>query len=129
MWHKSRGLEEWIRLTKEYDYVAIGGFVIKEITKQDYKFIPQLLKIASQNKCKVHGLGFTNSDAYKMNFYSVDSTNWLSSSRFGNVEYFNGSKMVKYKTPPNKKTIHYKIRDKFVVKEWEKFQNYLDKNL
>ena len=31
VWHKSRGIEEWKRLVKEYDYVAIGGIVVKEI--------------------------------------------------------------------------------------------------
>lgn len=129
VWHKSRGLKEWLRLTKEYDYVAIGGFVIKEINKNEYKFIPKLLEIAKQNNCKVHGLGFTNKTAYNLDFYSIDSTNWLSSSRFGDMEYFNGKEMVKVKTPKGKKPVHYTIRDDFIIKEYIKFQKYLDKKL
>lgn len=130
VWHKSRGLEEWKRITKEYDYVAIGGIVIKEIKQKDYDIFIPLLKIAKKNNCKVHGLGFTNLKGIKKyHFSSVDSTNWLSSSRFGNIEYFNGKEMVKYSKPKNKKPIHYTIRDDFVVKEWIKFQNYADKYL
>lgn len=127
VWHKSRGLEEYIKLTEEYDYIAIGGLVTKEIKKTDYKFLPKLLKIARQNNCKVHGLGFTNKMAYQLDFYSVDSTNWLKSSRFGDVEYFNGKEIKTVKTPKGKKTVHYKIRDEFVIKEYIKFQKYLDK--
>lgn len=130
VWHKSRGLEEWKRITKEYNYVAIGGIVIKEIKPKDYDIFIPLLKIAKENNCKVHGLGFTNLKGMKKyHFYSVDSTNWLSSSRFGNIEYFNGKEMVKYSKPTGKKPIHYTIRDDFVVKEWIKFQKYADKYL
>ena len=32
VWHKSRGKEEFIKMCKEYNYVAIGGIVSKEIT-------------------------------------------------------------------------------------------------
>lgn len=130
VWHKSRGLEYWKKITKEYDYVAIGGIVFKEIKPQDYKYFKPLLEIAKKNNCEVHGLGLNNYNAIKKyRFYSVDSTNWLSSSRFGNIEYFNGKKMVKIKTPEGKKTVHYKIRDNFVIKEWIKFQKYADKHL
>lgn len=130
VWHKSRGLEYWKKITKDYDYVAIGGIVVKEIKPQDYKYFTPLLEIAKKNNCKVHGLGLNNHNAIKKyRFYSVDSTNWLSSSRFGNIEYFNGEKMVKIKTPEGKKTVHYKIRDNFVIKEWIKFQKYADKYL
>ena len=31
VWHKSRGIECFKKLCKEYDYIAIGGFVTKEI--------------------------------------------------------------------------------------------------
>ena len=128
VWHKSRGLEEWERLTKEYDYVAIGGIVTKEIKPSEYKFFPTLLQIASKNKCKVHGLGFTGKIAFKLNFYSVDSTNWLQNGKFGGIEYFNGKELVKVDAPKGKKNIYYRDRYKFLVPEYIKFQKYLDKN-
>ena len=49
VWHKSRGIGEWERLTKEYDYVAIGGIVTKEIKPSEQKYFIPLLKIAKKN--------------------------------------------------------------------------------
>lgn len=129
VWHKNRGLEEWKKLTKEYSYVAIGGIVIKEITQTDYKYFKPLLKIAKENNCKVHGLGFTNLKTlgnYK--FYSVDSTSWKSGGRFGQIYLFNGKTLIQ-KSFNNKRIINYKEADKFNLKEWTKFQKYADKYL
>jgi len=80
VWHKSRGLEDWIEICKKYDYVSIGGIVTKEIKKSQTDIFIHLLKIANQYKCKVHGLGFTTTPKlHKYKFYSVDSTNWRTS--------------------------------------------------
>lgn len=131
-WHLSRGLEEWKNLTKEYDYVAIGGIVTKEIKKRDYKkILPQLLKIARQNNCKVHGLGFTGNNLKEYDFYSVDSSSWSWIRRHKKLSIFN------YKT----KSIDYRYisethkikKDKktevelcnITIREWKKFQAYL----
>lgn len=129
VWHKNRGLEEWKKLTKEYSYVAIGGIVIKEITQTDYKYFKPLLKIAKENNCKVHGLGFTNLKTlgnYK--FYSVDSTSWKSGGRFGQLHTFNG-KYIESKSFKNKRAKDYKQIDKHNLEQWIKFQNYADKYL
>ena len=130
VWHKSRGLDEWYRLVKEYDYVAIGGIVTNEIPRQEYKYFPQLIKIAHQNNCKVHGLGFTSMKwLKKCHFDSVDSTSWLSGGRFGQLHIFrNGNmKQVSYK---DKRAINRnKEIDSFNLKEWIKFQNYANKCL
>lgn len=41
VWHKSRGLEYWKKMCKEYNYIAIGGIVTKEIKATEYDiFIP-----------------------------------------------------------------------------------------
>lgn len=53
VWHKSRGLEEWRKLTKEYDYVAIGGIVTKEIKRKEYKYFSPMLSIAKENVATV----------------------------------------------------------------------------
>lgn len=128
VWHKSRGIKEWYNLCEEYSYVAIGGIVSKEITKKDYTVLKELNKIAAKYNTKVHGLGFTNKEAYKYGFFSVDSTNWLSPSRFGGVAHFDGTKMIVIKAPKGKKCVHYKIRDKHTFSEWIKYQKYLDNN-
>ena len=130
VWHKSRGKEEYLKMCEEYDYVAIGGIVTKEITKEQYSFFPWFINEAHKRGCKIHGLGFTDTNLLqKYHFDSVDSTAWLSGSRFGHVYYFDNG-VMKNKTPPRgKKTVHYKLIDEQNVNEWLKFQRYAENNL
>lgn len=125
VWHKSRGLQEWKKLCNDYDYVAIGGIVTKEITKKDYSIIKKLIHYATTQGTKVHGLGFTNKNCSEYGFYSVDSTNWVSCGRFGGVDHFDGEKIIKVDTPKGKKCINYYIRLEHSLKEWIKYQKYL----
>lgn len=130
VWHKSRGLEEWNKLTSEYDYVAIGGIVSKEITRQEYKYFPKLLEIARKNGCKVHGLGFTNLEGLKKyKFYSVDSTAWTTGNRFGSVYKFNGHTMVKYSKKDGQKLADSRAVAVNNFNEWVKFQKYAKTHL
>lgn len=132
VWHKSRGLEEWKRITKEYNYVAIGGIVIKEIKPKDYDIFIPLLKIAKENNCKVHGLGFTSTKKLKKyHFYSVDSTSWTAGSRFGIIYKFVNNNIKQINKPKNyrikkEKEEECKINN---LNEWIKFQKYADKYL
>ena len=132
VWHKSRGLDEWKRITKEYDYVAIGGIVVREIKPKDYNIFIPLLKIAKENNCKVHGLGFTNLKLlYKYPFYSVDSTSWKSGGRFGSIYEYKNNKMIQHKKPLNtraksKNGWYDKIELQNML-AWVKLQEYADK--
>lgn len=129
VWHKARGLEEWQRMTKEYDYVAIGGIVTKEIRPKEYKYFSPLLNIAKENGCKVHGLGFTNLKALRRyRFYSVDSTSWLSGGRFGQLYIFQDGTLnqISYK---NRRIRNYMESHHHNIEEWLKFQKYADKYL
>jgi len=114
-------------LTEEYDYIAIGGFAIKDISKKEYVYIPKLLSIAKKNNCKVHGLGFTNQKQLQLcRFDSVDSTTWFR-ARFGDVAYFNGTEMKMYRNPD--KRVKHRESTIHNLKEWVKFQHYADKYL
>lgn len=129
VWHKSRGLEEWRKLTKEYDYVAIGGIVTKEIKRKEYKYLSPMLSIAKENGCKVHGLGFTNLKALKRyHFYSVDSTSWLSGSKFGTLYMFQDGtlKSIRHK---DRRIRNYIECNHHNIEEWLKFQKYAEKFL
>ena len=130
VWHKSRGKEEYLKMCEEYDYVAIGGIVTKEIPRKQYSFFPWFINEAHKRGCKIHGLGFTDTNLLqKYHFDSVDSTAWLSGSRFGHVYYFDNG-VMKNKTPPKgKKTVHYKLIDEQNVNEWLKYQRYAENNL
>ena len=133
VWHRTRGLDEWKRLTEQYDYVAIGGFAIKDIKEREYKYITALLNIARKNNCKVHGLGFTSLRYIRMfHFYSVDSTTWLSGSRYGNIYVFRHNNLKQHPHPKGKrlKSGEYLAEMQlFNLSEWLKFQKYADKYL
>ena len=115
----------------DYNYVAIGGFVAKEILKKEYKNIPPLIEYAHKKKCKIHGLGFTSTSFYDtIRFDSVDSTTWTIGMRMGNACYFNGQGMRQYYPSLNgKKPININKLTKHNYSEWIKFQKYAENNL
>lgn len=129
VWHKSRGLDEWIRITKEHDLVSIGGIVTKEFSKKEYPIFTQLLKIAHANGCKVHGLGFTAlKELHKYPFDSVDSTSWTSGGRFGTMYNFkhDGMQTQSFK---NRRVKDFKKLDAHNLKEWTKYQKWAELHL
>ena len=130
VWHKERGVDEWKGLTKDYDYVAIGGIIKSIYTKIEPKFFTPLINIAHSNGCKVHGLGYTSlSGIVKHHFDSVDSTAWTTGNRFGFVYEFNGKTMVKHDVP---KDMRLKDGRKIALinyTEWLKFQKYAETHL
>lgn len=127
VWHRSRGLDYFKRMTEEYGYIGIGGFAIKDIERKEYVYIPKLLSIAKQNNCKVHGLGFTSQKQLQLcRFDSVDSTTWFR-ARFGDVAYFDGKEMKMHRDPTRR--VKHKESTVHNLTEWVKFQHYADKYL
>ena len=130
VWHKSRGLEEFINLSKKYDFIAIGGLAIKHIKKTEYKYLNPLIKIAHENNCKVHGLGFTPKDILKYKFDTTDSTSWKVPGRTGQIIKFDGKKIIEIKKPKNKlnKKIDTRAVIKHSLKEWNKYVDYIERS-
>lgn len=129
VWHVSRGHDYWLKMIKEYDYVAIGGIVTKEIKPKQYSIFTQLIKEAHIENCKVHGLGFTNLKGLeKYRFDSVDSTSWLSGNRFGAVYKFNGKTMIKIDKKEGQRVKNYQTAINNFI-EWVKFSKYAEKYL
>lgn len=126
VWHKARGVDEFKKLCDDYDYIAIGGIVTKEITREEYPLMKKLVAYARKKRTRVHGLGFTEKDIEKYGFYSVDSTTWNMVSRFGKIYKFTGDRIVVV-TPKGKKIDKSKYIEGEVhnIKEWIKYQNYL----
>lgn len=129
VWHKSRGGEYFQRMCEEYNYIAIGGIVTKEIQPAEYAKLKHLIDIAHMNNCKIHGLGFT---AMKwlptLHFDSVDSTNWKSGGFFGQLHIFKGGLIQSYR-PKGKRAKDYKQIDLHNFGEWCRFQRYAENNL
>lgn len=59
VWHRSRGLDEFKRLCRDYPYIGIGGFAIKHIQPSEYGYIKRLVQYANACGVRVHGLGYT----------------------------------------------------------------------
>jgi hypothetical protein len=134
VWHPSRGIDYYKRMVDEFDYIALslsGQYTSAWIKNPNAdKVIYKLLSLANKNNCKVHGLGYTKlSKLGKFNFYSVDSTSWIMSMKFGNIKIFNGKGMEGVKRPDNTKMINPKLRLKQGFDEWVKFQKYAEGNL
>ena len=128
VWHKSRGLDYWRGLVKDYNYISIGGIVSKEITKKEFIYLPKLINIAKEQNTKVHGLGFTWVDYLKyIKFDTVDSTYWTYGNRFGFLFQFQNGKMNEIDRPKNTRLS--KESMKYNYYEWIKFQKYADENL
>ena len=129
VWHKNRGKDYFIKICKNYNYVAIGGLALKEIPIKIYeKYFPWFIKIAHDNNCKIHALGYTRlSNLQNYNFDSVDSTAWLSGSRFGSLYIFDRKTMSLKKIRKRNFHAKYKKIDIHNMKEWIKFANYLKK--
>jgi hypothetical protein len=130
VWHKSRGKEEFIRMCKDYDYVALGGIVSKEFTREEYKFFPWFIDTAHKHGAKIHGLGFTSiANLPKYHFDSVDSTSWTSGNRFGIIYNFNGKTMEQHNRPENQRLADSKATARHNFAEWVKFQKYAETHL
>jgi len=129
VWHKSRGLDYWKGMVKDYKYIAIGGIVTREIKLNEHPVFTRLIDIAHEAGAKVHGLGYTNLkglERYK--FDSVDSTSWLFGNRKGSVFKFNGRTIIDIPKPPGTRLKSQQVAlNNF--QEWVKFQKYAEQNL
>ena len=130
VWHKSRGKEEFLKMCDEYGYVAIGGIVSKEITRQEYKYFPWFINEAHKRGAKIHGLGFTNLEGIqKYRFDSVDSTSWTTGNRFGAIYRFNGRTMEKFDKKDGQRLADSRAVAINNFNEWVKFQKYANTHL
>lgn len=127
VWHKERGIDYWLRMCREYDYVAIGGLVL-DIRKKEYESIRKMVEYAYLRGVKVHGLGFTKTqDLPNYKFYSVDSSSWTVGAVWAQHRYFfdvdhMGYRLVKregMKTNISKLILHN-------MSEWIKYQKFAD---
>lgn len=75
-------LEEWC---KKYKYIALGGIAGMAVPKATMKnFFNFCFRTIIKYKTKVHGFGICIPELLKTYpFYSVDSTSWLASAKFG----------------------------------------------
>ena len=130
VWHKSRGWDYWLKMCREYPYIAIGGIVTKEIKRNEWPFFQTMLGEAKKTGAKVHALGCTPSDPEffkRYQFYSSDSSSWTSTLRFSKYDYWNGHKIVR--RIRDGRVDLAKARDfyDYTFTQWLKYQRYADR--
>lgn len=130
VWHKSRGWDYWLKMCRDYPYIAIGGIVTKEIKRNEWPFFQTMLRESKKTGAKVHALGCTPSDPSffkRYQFYSSDSSSWTSTMRFSKYDYWNGSKIVRLNRDGRVDLA--KARDfyDYTFTQWLKYQRYADR--
>ena len=130
VWHKSRGHDEFLRMCEEYDYVAIGGIVTKEITRKEHKIFPHFIGEAHKRGAKIHGLGFTTLASLPLyHFDSVDSTSWVSGNRFGYMYRFKNGNMEKVVSGTGRRLTNVTAAAQRNFIEWRRFGDYAERYL
>ncbi len=133
VWHYNRGKEYFIKMCKEYSYVALGGMAGAGDMVNRRKFervFPWFIKTAHKYGCKIHGLGYTSiKNLSKYRFDSVDSTAWLYGNRGGYLYKFNPKTGLIDKIEADFKS-RLKNREGAVhnFNEWIKFGIYAKRN-
>ena len=128
VFHRERGKNEFLRMCRDYPYVAIGGLAIKDISRKEYKFLKWFIDTSHENGAKIHGLGFTNLEwLKKLRFDSVDSTSWVAGNRFGFLWKFDGKEMKKIEIKDRRLSNADKVAQHNYI-EWCKFQMYAYKH-
>lgn len=73
-----------------YKYIGIAGD--EKLSKNSTKYLEQVYTLARRNKIKVHGFAMTNLVSQdKFPSFSVDSTTYLGSARYGSTYVWNGA--------------------------------------
>lgn len=76
--------KDYIYELLNYPYIGIGGIVGSSLSKELKKKFYDFTFSKTLDKIKVHGLGITGyKDMSNYPFFSVDSTSWLVSARYG----------------------------------------------
>lgn len=129
VWHLSRGMNYFRQMCEDYDYIAVGGIALNNKEAREVrKALPMLLNYANSKGVKVHGLGYTpTSPELLKGLYSADSSSWLSGGRFATIYRFDGKKIRTEKAPAGKRIKDYLTLDVHNMKEWIKYQSYLQR--
>lgn len=91
VWHFTRGLDYFVDMCKEYDYVAFGGLMTDGKSRQENeRAFPWFIDTAHKYGAKIHLLGYSSLEGLKK--YrpdSADSSSWHCGSKYGSLDTFN----------------------------------------
>lgn len=96
VWHQN-SYDTWEQYCQRYPYVGFSS-VNTEGVAIDFKEYADKLRTAEKHKSLVHGFGMTRTSMLtSLPFYTADSTTWLVGLQYGEVNYWNGTKMSRLK--------------------------------
>ena len=96
VWHEIDGLEEFEKMCQRYPYVGVSWTV--ENNAKGEALTNQLIKIATKYSTVIHGFGMTQtSKLLTIPLYTCDSTTWLAGLKYGEMNYWTGTKMTRLK--------------------------------
>lgn len=96
VWHQN-SYNTWEYYCQRYPYIGFSSVNTEgvAIELQEYR---EKLKTAEKYDAVVHGFGMTRTGMLtELPFYTSDSTTWLVGLQYGEVNYWNGSKMQRLK--------------------------------
>lgn len=127
VFHKSRGIDDWNAMIKDYHYISIG-IAGKDVAWGDHKTFLKFVNNASSQGCKVHGLGITGTASLSnVPFYSVDSSSWTAGNRYKMIFDFDGRTIQSAKLDLSNKRIKEHLPLAWHnFHSWVKFSNLME---
>ena len=94
VWHTIKGIEEWDRMCQKYSYIGFS-YQEKSFSEQE---VNRFFNSARKYKARVHGFACSGSEALtKFPFFTSDSSTWLIGTQYGEINFFDGRKMMRLK--------------------------------
>lgn len=131
VFHTNRGLNDWIAMCKDYDYIALG-IAGKDVSWGDWKAFYKFVMSAKEYNCKVHGLGITGMNSLeKVPFHSVDSSSWTAGNRYKTVFHFDGNscKAQNHLNLNSKRIKNHLGLALHNFNQWKKFSEYMENQI
>lgn len=126
VWHDTRGIDGWLDIINNYNYVAIGGITSTDGKKQ--RIVKKLIKLANKKKVKVHLLGYNRQDLLDYDAYSCDATSW-NQGRYGCIWNWDNNNKIPIKGIRDKNKRIISSEQKYIyehnLKVWVQYQRTL----
>lgn len=95
VWHPQHGMDELERLARRYQRVGVPGTALGELS-----YLGQRINTLSRQwGTKFHGMAATQPEMLRnVHFATAASTSWISPSKFGDTQVFDGERLRRYPT-------------------------------
>jgi hypothetical protein len=93
IWHPTYGMDELERLARRYDRVGVPGSSLSDLSYLGGR----INTLSRQWDCRFHGIALTQPEVLRnVHFATAASTSWISPSKFGDTQVFDGVRLKRY---------------------------------